>query len=902
MKVKQQSWVVDGTFLHTRARQGGLVALKGFEYQESHALHFITQLLFCEDGLVQVRYEGAQDIDTMYGNGQQVFIQYKDTPEKEYDFEGVRDILHGFMRDAIDACGCPPDVKRLENMQLKFLLVSSGVITGTEMLRLIRGSYNRILATELIKKFNYLHNPVTKSKDALKFAEYVVRNTSVRLSPQLKGQRHEQESLAFAKLAMFGVPLAHIQTSMDSLRGLLTPPRNLFAGDAALALVGLPDSHPASGRSPISCLPSENTFHDIPSVEREFRDSGRVSWAAIHHGLDAQRDCSKDIYSALITMGRKAAVVLVTGNSASGKSTVVRRIGWDLYRSGKVLVFELVESQSLSPEAWSEVVRMGEITCKPVIIVCDEVDAESAILEQVRLQPQAKVILLASARHENVIPRHFPVHVSPYKLNAVSEEEFNQLADEVGITGNKVSATKFSNLMRAGDIFTLSLALRGSSLDIIAERTLERVKQLIPDLYSAFLCLCACGVRDQGVPRRLLLRMTEKTEQWALAQDEGLIFAEVGDRLRSGHATLASAILRRAGAHVVDLKMQLLQQVDIANARERRFGLGLLNNGLNEQVTELTSFSAQLTSFAEALANEGDYLDLARGLEVLKVLIKSGIIQLAGAQVKLLAAMGPDRVRTGHDAVSFISHAEEYTIAFPVVARVFAQPGISFGRNTFMRWVIDKGAGHIAHQREAVAINLRWLRTTGFPPSETTKLVDCIGHGNTSLPTDTQSEFSEILMDILNAMPLPPPSTAALELLYAVCEAIEYRIRDEILISRLLDRLERHFDASQLATNLKLLGHLACAARLACGEAGKNRVFRFLVSSLPEVPAKWMFKVYLVLLQLLPKADKPTILAWKNRLKNVDQTQSSTMVEEYMKALPAHLKPATGHARTKVSL
>lgn len=893
MKVNLQSWAVDGKSLRTRARQGGPNALKGFEYQASHALHFVTRLLFCEAGLIQVRYEGAQDIDTMYGDGRQVFIQYKDTPEKEYDFDGVRSILHGFMCDAIDACGNPPDVSRLANLQLSFLLVSSGVVTGTDMLRLIRGTCTPSLATNLVKDFKYLENPVAKRQDRLEFAKYVVRHTSVRLSPKREDQRYEQEILAFAKLAMFGVPPAHIQSSLDSLKGLLTSPRNLFASDAAFALKGLPDLHPASGRSPVSVLPSENTFHDVAGVEREFREGGRVSWAAIHYSLDARRDCYQDILSGLTAMGRKAAVVLVTGSSASGKSTVVRRIAWDIHRTGQTLVFEVVDPQNLNIEAWNEVIRLGEIACKPVVIVCDELDAESEIFDQVRLQPHAKVIVLASAKDEKAVPRSIPVHVSPYKLDAVSVQEFNQLVGEMGSTVGNVSAAKFSNLMRAGDIFALSLSLRGSSLDKIADRALVRVEQLVPDLHSAFLCLCACGVRDQGIPRRLLLRMIESPHQWALAQKEGLIFAEVGDRFRAGHASLASAILRRTGANAIELKAKLLQQVDIVDGRERRFGLGLLKNGLNEHATAWASFRTQVIAFMEALANEGDYLDLARGLDVLDALIEAGVTQLDGARLSLHAAMRPDRVRTGHDAVRFMSQADDYTAAFSVVVRVFAEPTISFGRNTFMRWVIDKGRGHIAQQQEAIAVNLKWLRTTGFPPSETTKLVDCIGQGNPELPADTKAEFVETLKIVLDAMPLPPANTATWELLYAVCGAIEFRIRDETLFSSLLDRLERQFDVALLAANPKLLRHLAAAARLAGGDVGIKRVFRFIVLSLPGVAAKEMYKVYVAMLRLVPESDKSSILAWKDRLRNVNPAQAAATGEEFVKSVPAHLKPAS---------
>ena len=891
MKVNQQSWAVEGVSLRTRSRRGGRVALKGFEYQASHALYILARLLFCEDGLVQVRYEGAQDIDTMYDDGRQVYIQYKDTPETEYDFAAVREILHGFMCDAIDACGTPPNAKHLRGLHLKFLLVSSGVIKGTEMFRLIRGSYAPLLAKELVTDFEYSNNPVAKSKDLLKFAEYVIRNTKVRLSPQLEGQRHEQETLAFAKLAMFGVPLIHIQASMDSLRGLLTPPRNLFADDAALALVGLPDFHPASRRSPIRFLPSQNSFHDSQSVEREFRDSGRVSWAAVHYGLDATRDCSQKMCDALIAMGRKAAIVLVTGNSASGKSTVVRRVGWDLFRTGKALVVEVVDPQRLSLESWGEVVRLGEMASLPVIIVCDEVDAESGILEQVMREPQAKVIILASARHENDILKHLPVHVSSYKLDEVSENEFNLLVDELGLSHKKPSAKTFSTLMRAGDIFALSLALRGSSLDKIADRTLERVQNLIPELHFAFLCLCACGVQDQGIPRRLLLRMTEKRQHWAQALDEGLIFAEEGDRFRSCHATLASAILRRTFTDQIDIKIQLLQKVEVANARERRFGLGLLKNVLKEHTTELAPFSKSLITFAEGLANEGDYLDLARGLEMLNVLVDGGMTELEDVNAKLSSAMGPDKVRSGQDAVRYMVDVDDFTTAFPVVARVFAQPGVSFGRNAFMRWVSDKSTGHVELQKEAVVTNLQWLRTAGFPPAETTKLVDCIGNGNTNLPGDVLAEFTEIMKDVLEALPLPPADAVSWELLYAVCGTIQLRIRDEALVSRLLNRLERHFDVARLAANLQLIRQVARAASVTCDDPGKARVFQFLVAALREVPAIQMFKVYIALLRLLPTADKTTVLVWKERFKQINAAQAATLAEEYIMALPAHLKP-----------
>ena len=795
------------------------------------------------------------------------------------------------MRDAIDACGEPPDVSRLKNLKLEFLLVSSGVVTGADMLSLIRGSYSKRLAKQLIKGFTYPENPVATTKDTLSFAEYVVQNTNVRLSPQLEGQQHEQNVLAFARLAMFGVPPAHIPASLDGLKGLLTPPRNLFASDVAMSLKGLPNFHPASGRSPISLLPSENTFHTVAEVEREFRASGRVSWAAIHYGLDTLRDRCHEIQSALIAMGRQPALVLVTGTSASGKSTVVRRVAWEIHRAGNALVFEVVDPQNVNSDAWDEVVRLGELTGKPIFVVCDELYADSEVLEQLRRSPYARVIVFASAKSEHVVPRSLPVHVLPYRLAAVSESERDRLVDEMGLKVKQADIVKLSKLMQAGHIFALSLALRGSSLDSIAERMLARVDQLGPELRSSFLCLCACGVRDQGVPKRLLLRRFAIAEQLVIARDEGLMFEEIGDRLRSGHATLAATILLRSGADTVDLKIQLLQEVDIANSRERRFGLGLLKNGIDKQATELTSFGSHVASFMDDLAKVGDYLDLVRGVEVLDVLIIAGATELVRARTTLLEAMKPDRVRTGHDAVRFMKHADDYLVAFPVVASVFAKTNIGFGRNPFMRWVIGKGLGHIEQHREAVALNLDWLRSAGFPPSETIMLVKCICHANPALSADAQSEFAYVLDAVLNAIPLPPTNTAIVELLHAILEAIGDRIRNATLFSKLLNRLSRDLDTGQFASHPELLRHLATVAKVAGDDASRMKVLRLLLSVMPYVTAKQVFEVYLALLKLVPIADKSVVLAWNARLKKVDPAHAASEAREFVKALPPHLQP-----------
>jgi hypothetical protein len=54
-----------------------------------------------------------------------------------------------------------------------------------------------------------------------------------------------------------------------------------------------------------------------------------------------------------------------------------------------------------------------------------------------------------------------------------------------------------------------------------------------------------------------------------------------------------------------------------------------------------------------------------------------------------------------------------------------------------------------------------------------------------------------------------------------------------------------------------------------------------------------MLKVYPVLLRLLPEPDKPTILAWQDRFKNENPAQAAATAKEFVKTLPAHLKPVS---------
>ena len=143
----------------------------------------------------------------------------------------------------------------------------------------------------------------------------------------------------------------------------------------------------------------------------------------------------------------------------------------------------------------------------------------------------------------------------------------------------------------------------------------------------------------------------------------------------------------------------------------------------------------------------------------------------------------------------------------------------------------------------------------------------------------------------LKMIRLPPPNSATWELLYAIFEAMSHRIRNATLVSNILDRLSQHFDVGQLTTHPEVLRHLATVVRLAGDTSSRTKVFGLLLSAFPGVAANDMFKVYLDILSLVPQADKPAVMAWRGRLRNVDSAHAVVEAEEFVKACPPHLRP-----------
>lgn len=122
------------------------------------------------------------------------------------------------------------------------------------------------------------------------------------------------------------------------------------------------------------------------------------------------------------------------------------------------------------------------------------------------------------------------------------------------------------------------------------------------------------------------------------------------------------------------LKISLLKHIDARDIDERRFGLGLLQNGLEKQAPELKYFTHPLIEFSETIVEVGDYLDIVRCKKIIDAAINMEAYNLKLTSLRLQSVCTSERVRTGHDAVVYLADTQEdVEITFAVVSTVFAK-------------------------------------------------------------------------------------------------------------------------------------------------------------------------------------------------------------------------------------
>lgn len=326
-------WIIRGDALRTPARQAGGWALKGFDLQEQYAAFKVVELLGCVGGLVAVRYEGAQDVDLLYGDGKQVHVQLKNRPSETLNWTALDAVLQGFLSDWLDA-------EEVERPLLSFRLITVSMPDGQDVTRIIRGKYLNSIA----KKLADGAKPELKAAHGKALKEHALAMLGVTqiefVAPDFQGQ------LALAtrgRLAPFLSEPAEAALAISDILAALDA-GSVITGRAALDLVrkyALTPYHPFRANSPFKAVgvgmsdPSE-------SAVKSFRNGDIVTWEGLDDEIDISRDAGVALKDKMLS-ATHAEFHLVRGPGGSGKTTLARRAAYDIASSGDMLTFDLVD-------------------------------------------------------------------------------------------------------------------------------------------------------------------------------------------------------------------------------------------------------------------------------------------------------------------------------------------------------------------------------------------------------------------------------------------------------------------------------------------------------------------------------------------------------------------------------
>ncbi|POD55954.1 hypothetical protein BKM15_00730 [Pseudomonas syringae pv. syringae] len=709
-------WLVDGQALFTRTRSGGANALKGFEFQKAYAQLRLVWLLTGKNGVVEVRYEGAQDIDIRYGNGEQEFVQAKDYAWGKLTKAAIYDALAGFTRDLIHARkqGSP------EEKFLRFTLTSTTPPIDKKSLELYRNVYPHEhapqIAKRIAKKYRYgLDDQSTKNTvyDAMARTDFEVSSTGTSCA--------DLEAIASWELVKFGVPVDLASATLSHIGDLLKARASMQVEDVAAVLLGLPSQHPANANSPCRLLPSRSVLLDEVQAKIHFLKGALPSlWAAIANNLDVRRSIQSKIEQKLLALALTGGMLVIEGAAGTGKSTLARRVVWDLHRKGIFIALHAAFPASLTDESWQAIVKLSVVSERPILILVDDVWRQTSFIERLDQNVRKHLCVLATSRpgEQGQIQ---PLQLIPENLTLSNLEphEFEKLCDLLGASSN--SAAKdgaLKVLIDTGQIFSVSLILQSGSLKDFATRLIMPLRELYTPHWDGFIDLCVCGMHDHTVPKRILARrLGNASEFWKNPKFSDLMFdaGEHNDRLRVGHALIGASVIDVAEVPAVKVALSICSDCDIEDPEERRFALRLISNLTVDEnwLNSCLVYKRDIIAFTQRILPIASYTELNR---IIYIMEKLKCTEEAEQTKKLLIG---ERVKGGPDVWLAMTQAnkENFHDLFEGTLTFYQRDPTAYAKRKFLLAVMTFGSIE-AKQATAEHMSL-WLRQKSFPPQET---------------------------------------------------------------------------------------------------------------------------------------------------------------------------------------
>ncbi len=757
-------WWVGEDDLKTRTRTGGVNAINGFEFQKAYARLRVAWMLLGRHGIVEVRYEGAQDVDIRFGDGRQQFVQAKHY-SADLSVDDLHEVMAGFARDVISAKarGCSDASLPL------FRLVSTRTPSqpeGLEVFRKIRPAQHRRRIMNEIKP-EYRNN--LSNQEVLKCVNLAWKRTSFEVVLREDAIRDFYDQACWA-LAEFGVPFEHVHASLGRIDQLLRPTASLQLNDVSAVLVGLPKGHFAVAGGACQLLPCSWDLPDKTKANAAFLESGTsLPWAAAAYGLGVERSATPCIESQLKSLFEKGGMLLIEGGSGTGKSILAQRIAWDFHRRGTCIVLDVRSPDGMKDEHWSAINQLCCVSERPVLLVVDEVSRSDNFIEELVRHAGKRLCVLSTRQPgQELAAASANVDLRVVNLGALDKQEESGLYTLLGITtipsGSRKSLTAFAS---AGQIFAFSLALQNGSLEQFSTKMVKPLRAH-PAHLSGFIDLCTAGLFDQTIATSILMKRYPGFDFfWKNEHYENLVFLSSDggfDRLGGVHSLVSREVLKLLAVPVVKNAIALCEVCDGNVREERLFALRLLSNcvkdrTLNPQCLYLKDdIAAVLGDFMVSAS----YSDLHRMHYLLQALGKT---KMAG---ECLALAAGDRIRESRDISLALTTQESFTMFFQDILALYEADAIELGPGKLLK--ATRLFGTVQQMVQLVDYTAGWLRTHRFPGEETRLLFEM----GLSTPVPVGMQVVLLLTEYVLAPEIPVDTALSAVKLLVRLECSEY--------------------------------------------------------------------------------------------------------------------------------
>lgn len=262
--------------------------------------------------------------------------------------------------------------------------------------------------------------------------------------------------------------------------------------------------------------------------KRKFHSIVPLTWNYIVHQADTRRDLYSEIIKALrAENGSTPKFISITGQPLSGKSTLMRRIGYNLASESKTVLH--IPKGNNHPIIWNNLAKYYEIVNRKVFLLVDDIfENDSAFAAMMRFlaedfEQEYNITILGTAVSNDRLKRRLAdiertevsVHTTELQF---TENEKRQILNNLDIDELSIDSRAHEKLMAINKFYSflmhaslISQDESGSTAGIhsesVEEWRLKDLKKHQPRLFEAYKYICFAHKHKLSFPASLIQRV-----------------------------------------------------------------------------------------------------------------------------------------------------------------------------------------------------------------------------------------------------------------------------------------------------------------------------------------------------------------------------------------------------------